>query len=129
MTTGPLELVEIFLRLVDTFDFDGVRRVCTPNATVWHNDGKGEEPLTTSAQNMKLFSGRLESMRYEVIRQFIRGDEVLQQHVLHLVSKDGEVREVHAAMYFRFVDGLLDRIEEYANVLPPQVDSPLTRSK
>ena len=27
-------------------------------------------------------------------------------------------------MYFRFSNGLIDRIEEYANILPPQATGP-----
>jgi ketosteroid isomerase-like protein len=115
------ELVERFLRLVDTFDFEGVLEICAPNATVWHNDGNGEEPMAVSAQRMKQFSEHMQSMRYGAIRTFVNGDEALQQHVLCIVAKDNTVKEVHAAMYFRFANGLLERVEEYAMMLPPQV--------
>lgn len=119
-----LKLVEDFLRLVENFDHDGVLEVSTPDATVWHNDGKGEEPIAQSSENMLDRSNEMKSMHYEVIRQFAQGDEVLQQHNFHIVFKNDERYEVHAAMYFRFAGGLLERLEEYANVLPPQADRP-----
>jgi ketosteroid isomerase-like protein len=41
---------------------------------------------------------------------------VLQQHVVHVVMKDGAGFKVDAAVYFRFDDGLITRIEEYASL-------------
>jgi hypothetical protein len=119
-TMSTLELVEQFLRLVDTFDFEGVLKIASPTATVWHNDGKGEEALSVSSQRMKQLSESMQSMRYRAIRTFVNGDEALQQHVLSVALQDGTVREVHAAMYFRFAGGLLERVEEYATMLPPE---------
>ncbi|MGO2023055.1 MAG: hypothetical protein ACTH2N_11860 [Brachybacterium tyrofermentans] len=58
-------------------------------------------------------------MRYEITRQFQKPGEVLQQHVLHINMPDGAGTELPVAMYFGFQDGLIDRIEEYANMTPP----------
>ena len=65
-----LKLVDKFLRLVENFDYDDISKVSTPDATVWHNDGKGEEPITQSAENMLNRSSEMKSMHYEIIRQF-----------------------------------------------------------
>jgi uncharacterized protein len=65
----------------------------------------------------------IESMRYDVVRQFSRPDEVLQQHVVNVATKDGMRGQVHAAGYFRFEGGLITRIEEYANFVPGDDDA------
>ncbi len=55
-------------------------------------------------------------MSYEITRQDSESDEVLQQHVVNVVMKDGARLQVDAAVYFRFEDGLITRTEEYAGV-------------
>ncbi len=37
---------------------------------------------------------------------------------------DGARSDVHAAMYFRFDNGLIDRIEEYFNAVPLDASIP-----
>ncbi|MFJ2758810.1 hypothetical protein ACIO3S_24640 [Nocardioides sp. NPDC087217] len=37
----------------------------------------------------------------------------------HIKMPDGSGTELPVAMYFGFKDGLIDRIEEYANMTPP----------
>jgi hypothetical protein len=65
----------------------------------------------------------IESMRYDVVRQFSRPGEVLQQHVVNVATTQGMRGTVHAAVYFRFEDGLITRIEEYANFVPGDDDA------
>ncbi|MGW7620013.1 nuclear transport factor 2 family protein [Streptomyces antimycoticus] len=67
---------------------------------------------------LKQLAADVDTLRYDIVRQFQDGDEVLQQQVLHLTMTDGSRSEVHAAMYFRFDGGLIDHIEEYFNVVP-----------
>ncbi|MFE5118082.1 nuclear transport factor 2 family protein [Streptomyces sp. NPDC056669] len=102
------------LRLLESFDFSAVRTMCTQDATVWHNDGTGEQTLDEKLKQLESLVPKVTSMRYDITRQFWNGDEVLQQQVLHLLTPDGSRSEIHAAMYFRFRGDLIDRIEEYA---------------
>ncbi|MHA6631614.1 nuclear transport factor 2 family protein [Pseudonocardia sichuanensis] len=107
-----------YLRLLEAGDHAGMRALCTDTATVWHNDGKDEQTID---ENLSLLKGMLSketSLRYDIIRQFSKPNEVLQQHVLHITNIEGPAGEVQAAMYFRFEGGLIDRIEEYANFIP-----------
>ncbi|WP_211264261.1 hypothetical protein [Streptosporangium amethystogenes] len=48
-------------------------------------------------------------MHYDVVRQLSRPGEVLQQHVVHVATRNGMRGEAHAAVYFRF--------DEYANFI------------
>ncbi|MBO3680677.1 nuclear transport factor 2 family protein [Streptomyces sp. NEAU-YJ-81] len=102
------------LHLLESFDFSAVRTMCTQTATVWHNDGTGEQTLDEKLKQLESMVPKVSSMRYDITRQFWNADEVLQQQVLHLLTTDGSRSEIHAAMYFRFRGNLIDRIEEYA---------------
>ncbi|RBQ15631.1 nuclear transport factor 2 family protein [Spongiactinospora rosea] len=106
------------LRLLESYDFTGVQEMCTETATVWHNDGSGEQLMGEKLEQLRLLVGGVRSLRYEIIRQFFDSDEVLQQQVLRAITADGTVNEIHATMYFRFDGGLIDRIEEYSYAVP-----------
>lgn len=110
--------VNLFLRSLEAFDFTVALAMCTEVATVRQNDGRGELPIGESLDRLRSFTADVDSLRYDVIRRFRNPDEVLQQHVLHLTGADGSRTDVHAAVYFRFQDGLIDRIEEYVYAEP-----------
>ncbi|MFI0470418.1 hypothetical protein ACH347_40675 [Saccharopolyspora sp. 5N102] len=112
------------LRRLAAGDFDGVRKMCTDTATVWHNDGKGEQAIDEKLGQLGLLIPTVQALEYDVIRQFQNYDEVLQQQVLRLELADGSHREVHAAMYLRFEGDLIDRIEEYTYVMPGDRENP-----
>lgn len=108
-----------YLRYLEAADYSSMRALCTDKATVWHNDGKSEQSIDENLEQLKqLMSDKIRSWRYDIIRQFQNTNEVLQQQLLHLSFTDGSGGEVLAAMYFRFENGLIDRIEEYANFVP-----------
>ncbi|WP_280459657.1 DUF1684 domain-containing protein [Nocardia carnea] len=114
-----------YLRHLEHFDFASMRAMCTDTATVWHNDGKGEQTIEENLEQLGQMSsgGGVVALRYEITRQFQKPDEVLQQHVLHIDMPDGAGTELPVAMYFGFQGGLIDRIEEYANMTPPNEGS------
>ena len=110
-----------YLRHLEKFDFASMRAMCTDTATVWHNDGKGEQTIEDNLEQLELTSsggGGVVALRYDITRQLQNSSEVLQQHVLHIAMPDGSGTELPVAMYFGFKDGLIDRIEEYTNVVP-----------
>ncbi|MFE6664560.1 nuclear transport factor 2 family protein [Streptomyces sp. NPDC057697] len=113
------EKANSFLRRLEAYDFAGCRAMCTAGATVWQNDGAGERTIDATLRRFEAFAAEVETLRYDVVRQFRNGDEVLQQQVLHLTAADGTAGEVHAAVCFRFGDGgLIDRIEECVYPVP-----------
>lgn len=115
------EKVLEFLRRLEVHDFDGVQAMCTDRAIVWQNDGLGERAIGARMTQIKAFFADVVSLRYDVIRQFWNSHEVLQQQKLHLVMTDGSSCEVNATVFFRFEDGLVDRIEENVYPSPPDV--------
>ncbi|OZM75426.1 DUF1684 domain-containing protein [Pseudonocardia sp. MH-G8] len=118
MSTDLKDTATRYLRRLEAGDYAGMRALCTDTATVWHNDGKGQQTIDENLAMLKDGPAAEASLRYDITRQFTEADEVLQQHVLRITNADGPVGEVQAAMYFRFRDGLIDRIEEYANFIP-----------
>ncbi|MFF1348183.1 nuclear transport factor 2 family protein [Streptomyces sp. NPDC058322] len=108
-----------FLRCLEVHDFAGCRAMCTGGATVWQNDGQGARTIDATLHRFEAFVADIDTLRYDVIRQFRNTNEVLQQQVLHLSAADGSESRVHAAVCFRFEDdGLIDRIEEYVYEVP-----------
>jgi limonene-1,2-epoxide hydrolase len=112
-----------YLRHLEKADWAGARAMCSDTATVWHNDGKGDETIEENITGMEGQIDAIESMRYDIIRQFSQPNEVLQQHVVNVATKNGMRGQVHAAVYFRFEGGLITRIEEYANFVPSNNDA------
>ncbi|GAB7028631.1 nuclear transport factor 2 family protein [Streptomyces sp. NPDC021749] len=113
------EKVDEFLRRLERYDFSGARAMCTDRATVWQNDGKDEQVIDERMEQFHTFVATVDSLRYDVSRQFENANEVLQQQVLHLNMTDGSHKEIHALLYFRFAGDLIDRIEEYVYPVPP----------
>lgn len=112
-----------FLRRLEVYDFADARAMCTDRATVWQNDGQGEQPMDERLRQFGSFAATVDSLRFDVVRQFRDADEVLLQYLLHLVTADGSRSEVHAVVYFRFEGGLIDRIEENIYTVPEEKDA------
>ncbi|MFE7972739.1 nuclear transport factor 2 family protein [Streptomyces shenzhenensis] len=124
MTQDLKDKAVTYLRALERADWDTARALCADTTTVWHNDGKGEQTIEENIEGMKGQIDTIESMRYAITRQLSRPGEVLQQHVVHVATKNGMRGEVHAAVYFRFDgDNLISRIEEYANFIPVEQHS------
>lgn len=113
-----------YLRHLENRDWAGARAMCSKTATVWHNDGKGDETIEENIGGMEGQIEAIESMHYDIVRQLAQPGEVLQQHVVEVATKDGTRGRVHAAVYFRFEDGLITRIEEYASFVPGRPNAP-----
>ncbi len=103
-----------YLRHLENREWPQARAMCADDATVWHNDGKGDSTIEENIAGMEGQVAAIRSMRYDITRQFAQPSEVLQQHVVNVVLADGAEVRLDAAVYFRFEDGLISRIEEYA---------------
>nr|WP_042178058.1 nuclear transport factor 2 family protein [Kibdelosporangium sp. MJ126-NF4]CEL12948.1 hypothetical protein [Kibdelosporangium sp. MJ126-NF4]CTQ98633.1 hypothetical protein [Kibdelosporangium sp. MJ126-NF4] len=105
-----------YLRHLENREWADAQAMCSEKAAVWHNDGKGDSTIQENISGMAAQIEPIQSMRYDITRQFCQSDEVLQQHIVNVVMKDGAIFRVDAAVYFRFEDGLITRIEEYASL-------------
>ncbi|GGM40204.1 nuclear transport factor 2 family protein [Promicromonospora citrea] len=122
MGRTPAETAATYLRHLADREWAEARALCTADATVWHSDGTGDSGIDENIAGMQAQIGSIASMEYEIGRQLGRrtgtADELLQQHVVHVVTADGGRFDVNAAVYFGFEDGLIARIEEYATAVP-----------
>lgn len=119
MTNDMRHAVVTYLRALERSDWQSARALCAHSATVWHNDGKGDETLDEYFAGVKAQISLYDSIDYDIIRQFSQAGGVLQQHVVRVVGKDGNRGGIHAALFFGFDDtGLITRIEAYANYIP-----------
>lgn len=107
-----------YLRHLEMGEFSNARAMCTETATVWHNNGTGDQTIDENVAHMERLVGAIPSMHYDIVRQFSDDNAVLQQHVLEVTTGDGMRGQVLAAVYFRFDGDLISRIEEYANFVP-----------
>ena len=113
-----------YLRALERGDWTAARVLFADGATVWHNDGLGDETVEEYFAGLKVQIGKYESIRYEIARQLSRPGGVLQQHVVRVVGRNGERGGVHAAVYFGFDGaGLIERIEAYANYIPDAAET------
>lgn len=108
----------VYLRHIENGEFSQARAMCTGTATVWHNDGKGEQTIDENVAFMERLIGTFTSVHYDIVRQFSDENAVLQQHVVEVTPLEGMGGQVLAAVYFQFDGELISRIEEYANFVP-----------
>ena len=118
MTGVREEIAATYLQHLQNREWSQARSLATADATVWHSDGTGDSTIDENIEGMKSQIGSIESMRYEIHRQISGDSGLLQQHLIHVVTADGARAVVYAAVYFGFEDGLISRIEEYANAVP-----------
>ena len=109
-----------YLHALEIVDWNAARAFCADTATVWHNDGEGDETLDHYFAGLEEQIGKYDSIHYDITRQLVEPYGVLQQHVVRVVGKNnGERGGVYSAVYFGFDDaGLISHIEAYANYIP-----------
>lgn len=118
MSLTPEQTAVTYLKHLENREWDQARSLCTTDATVWHSDGKGDSGIDENIAGMREQIVSIASMHYEIQRQISQGEELLQQHVIRVEMAEGSRADVYAAVYFRLKDGLIERIEEYANAVP-----------
>lgn len=117
-TEQDLETVARLIDAIERGDTEDVAACYTEDARVWHNfddaDQTREENIAVLAWMCRTFPER----RYEVLRREPIAGGVLQQHVLHLATADGERHAVPACLVVGLAGGRIRRIEEYMDPTP-----------
>ena len=117
-TERGLETVARLIDAIERGDTDAVAACYTEDARVWHNFDDAyqtrEENLAVLAWMCRTFPER----RYEILRREPIADGVLQQHVLHLATADGERHAVPACLVVGLEGDRIRRIEEYMDPTP-----------
>jgi ketosteroid isomerase-like protein len=105
-----------YLRQLENRNWAAARALCADTATVWHSDGKGDSGIDENINGMAEGMGNIKSINYTITRQLSQAEDVLQQHVLDVITMDGAHVQMSVAAYFGFTDGLISRIEEYGSL-------------
>lgn len=118
--TTPAAIATV-ARLIDAIergDTEAAAACYTEDARIWHNfddaDQTREENLAVLAWMCRTFPER----RYEIRRRELIADGVFQQHVLHLVSREGERHAVPACLVVECAGDRIRRVEEYMDPTP-----------
>lgn len=117
-TEQGLETVARLIDAIERGDTEAVAACYTEDARIWHNfddaDQTREENLAVLAWMCRTFPER----RYEVLRREPIAGGVMQQHVLHLATADGERHAVPACLIVGLEGDRIRRIEEYMDPTP-----------
>jgi uncharacterized protein len=96
-------------------DVEGLRRIYAPDARIWHNDDDAEQTVEENLRTLRWLARNVRDLRYEEIRREPIGTGYVQRHVLRGSIPDGTPIEVPACLFVTVADGLIARIEEYAD--------------
>ncbi|MFI5613268.1 nuclear transport factor 2 family protein [Amycolatopsis sp. NPDC051903] len=115
-TSTNTSLVNDYFRAIERGDLDAVRASYAPDAVIWHNDGAGEQDLEANLAVLRVLSGGIRDLHFDVSRRVDVGDGVFQQHVLRGQLPNGEESALDTVMYLAVTGGKITRIEEYFDV-------------
>ncbi|WP_218835191.1 nuclear transport factor 2 family protein [Rhodococcus sp. ACPA1] len=110
------EVVNSFFEAAENADVEGLRRLYAPDATIWHNDGAGDQSVDENLESLAVLFGGMLSVKFEVKRRVEVPGGVFQTHTLHGVLPNGERVDLDAAMFMQVDAGQVSRIEEYFDV-------------
>jgi uncharacterized protein len=108
-----IDLVERYFSAVERGDLDTVRDIYSPDATIWHNGGFGEQTVSENIATLEVMCGGIAGLRYEILRREEVTDGVFQTHVLRGHLDDGRTVALEAAMFLVVKDDHIIRVEEY----------------
>lgn len=111
-----VKLVDEFFATVERGDFEQMRKIYSPDAVIWHNDGRDEQTVDENIAAVSALYGAVRGLRYDVTRRTETADGgVFAQHVLRVELPNGQELAIDAAMYIR-TDGVsIARIDEYVD--------------
>lgn len=110
------EVADRFFAAAENADVDGMRRLYAPEATIWHNDGTGDQTVDENLSSLAVLFGSMRSVKFEVKRRVEIPGGIFQTHTLHGVLPDGEQIDLDAAMFMGVENDKVTRIEEYFDV-------------
>lgn len=109
----PLEVVRQMFEAMERGDTARMSELYSPVATIWHNDGHGDQSASDNIALLSAFHQVISDLRYDVKRRFAVAGGVFQSHVARGTLPDGEGFAVDAAVYLGVADGRVTRVEEY----------------
>jgi ketosteroid isomerase-like protein len=104
-----------FVAAIEAGDVDALRRIYAPAARIWHNGDGAEQTVEENLPTLRWLGRNVRDLRYEEIRRDPLPAGHVQRHMLRGGLPDGTRIEVPACLFVTVTDGMIARIEEYAD--------------
>jgi len=111
--TAMRDLAERFFDAIATGDIDALRSIYAPDAVVWHNTDRVEQPLEQNLRVLRWVHTHVRDFRYEQQRCQSTETGFIEQHVTRGRAPDGSELAIAACVVATVVDMRIVRIEEY----------------
>ncbi len=113
MSDATERIASEFFRAIERGDLDAVRDLYSPGVSVWHNVTRRAQTREENLELLRLFTGRVSELRYEILaREFFPGGFV-QRHVLHGKLASGEFIDAPVCLVVYVSKGRIERLFEY----------------
>jgi ketosteroid isomerase-like protein len=109
------DLAASFVAAIEAGDVDALRRIYAPEARIWPNGDGAEQTVEENLRTLRWPVRNVRDLRYEEIRRDPLPGGYVQRHVLCGGLPDGTPIEVAACLFATVADGMITRIEEYAD--------------
>jgi ketosteroid isomerase-like protein len=111
--TKEFAVADRFFRSFENGDFATLESLLAADATVWHNDGNGDQSRADNLAVLRTIHAHIDGLRFDAIRCGSCADGVFQHHILRGSLPNGEECSLAAAMFLEISDGRIHRVEEY----------------
>ena len=102
-----------FFAAIEQGDLDAVRELYSPHVEVWHNVTGRSQTREENLELLRYFTGRVSSLRYEVLaREFFPGGFV-QRHILHGRLASGDLLAAPVCVVVYVSKNGIERLFEY----------------
>ncbi|CAN5770596.1 nuclear transport factor 2 family protein [soil metagenome] len=111
----PVVAEQIGARLfaaIEAGDVDTVRELYAPDAVVWHNHDRVEQPAPDNLRVLRWVHRHISGLRYEQVRRQATPNGFVQQHILRGDGPGGPI-DVPACLVVSIADARITRIDEY----------------
>ncbi|NDZ95237.1 nuclear transport factor 2 family protein [Streptomyces sp. SID6673] len=109
------ELADRFFMAIEAGDGDTVRAMYADDAVIWHNEDRTTQTVDENLRVLRWLSRTVAALRYRDIHRIVHDGGFVQQHVLTGVLTDGTELSIPAALFVTVTDGMICRIDEYAD--------------
>jgi ketosteroid isomerase-like protein len=117
MSAEANAVVDRFFASIEAGDADGVRRCYADNARVWHNFDQINMTPEQNVATLHDYFLDFPTRKYtQARRSYASSDVVIQQHVLHLVRKDGREVDWPGCIVFRLTGDKITELDEYVDL-------------
>lgn len=107
-----------FFAAIEAGDIDTLRDIYAQDVEIWHNDDGLIQTRDENLRTLGWIMHNLTGLRYIDVRRQATPNGFVQEHVLRVTNRAGEVVTVPACIVATVVDGQITRLNEYLDSAP-----------